>query len=148
PARARLRRRLPNAPRLRAPRPQLALPEREDGLPARPHHRAGADRGGVRLPARLAGGAAERPRGDVGAGRLTVQLPAESATFTTWDFPLARSPNRGWRRWGTQKLVDIVKQIAADYAARFPGSARLVVGDLSRTHSGPFGREYGGLGHG
>jgi hypothetical protein len=76
-----------------------------------------------------------------------VQLPAGSDTFTTWDFPLARSPNRGWRRWGTQKLVDRVQQLAASYVKRFPGEARLVVGDLSRTHGGPFGSKYGGIGH-
>jgi murein endopeptidase len=82
-------------------------------------------------------------------GRLEcgVQLPAESETFNTWDFPLAKSPNRGWRRWGTQKLVDRVQQLARSYAARFPGSARLVVGDLSRPKGGPFGRKYGGIGH-
>jgi murein endopeptidase len=82
-------------------------------------------------------------------GRLVcgVQLPAESDTFVTWDFPLLRSPSRGWRRWGTQKLVDGVEQIALDYAQRFPGSARLLVGDLSRPKGGPFGRKYGGIGH-
>ncbi len=82
-------------------------------------------------------------------GRLVcgVQLPESSDTFTTWDFPLAQSPNRGWRRWGTQKLVDRVEQLARSYAKRFPGSARLVVGDLSRPKGGPFGRKYGGIGH-
>jgi murein endopeptidase len=82
-------------------------------------------------------------------GRLVcgVQLAKEGDTFVTWDFPLARSPNRGWRRWGTQKLVDRVHQLAADYAAKYPGSARLVVGDLSRPHGGPFGSKYGGIGH-
>jgi murein endopeptidase len=76
-----------------------------------------------------------------------VQLASQSDIFNTWDFPLARSPNRGWRRWGTQKLVDRVQQLARSYAKRFPGSARLVIGDLSRTHGGPFGRKYGGIGH-
>jgi murein endopeptidase len=83
-------------------------------------------------------------------GRLAcgVQLPAESQTFVSWDFPLARSPSRGWRRWGTQKLVDTAQQIALDYAARFPGSPRLVIGDLSRPKGGSFGSKYGGIGHG
>jgi len=82
-------------------------------------------------------------------GRLVcgVQLPAESETFATWDFPLAKSPNRGWRRWGTQKLVDRVQQLARNYVLRFPDSPRLVVGDLSRPKGGPFGSKYGGIGH-
>src|SRR4051794_41626415 len=82
-------------------------------------------------------------------GRLEcgVQLPAESETFNTWDFPLAKSPNRGWRRWGTQKLVDRVQQLARNYALRFPDSPHLVVGDLSRPKGGPFGSKYGGIGH-
>src|SRR4051794_11335680 len=62
--------------------------------------------------------------------------------------PLARSPSRGWRRWGTQKLFDTAQQIALDYAARFPGSPRLVIGDLSRPKGGSFGSKYGGIGHG
>jgi murein endopeptidase len=82
-------------------------------------------------------------------GRLVcgVQLPAVSETFVTWDFPLARSPSRSWRRWGTQKLVDRVQQLTASYAKRFPDSSRLVVGDLSRPKGGNFGRKYGGIGH-
>jgi murein endopeptidase len=82
-------------------------------------------------------------------GRLQcgVQLPAESDTFTTWDFPLHRAPNDDWRRWGTEELVAVTEQIAADYRARFGPGPRLVIGDLSRPRGGPFGREFGGLGH-
>jgi hypothetical protein len=82
-------------------------------------------------------------------GRLVcgVQLPASSEMFVTWDFPLARSPSRPWRRWGTQKLVDRVEQLTASYAKRFPDSPRLLVGDLSRPKGGNFGRKYGGIGH-
>jgi murein endopeptidase len=102
------------------------------------------------VPANADSACKSRAVGKPWDGRLVcgVQLAAKSDTFVTWDFPLVRSPNRGWRRWGTQKLVDRVQQLATDYAAKFPGSARLVVGDLSRTHGGPFGREYGGIGHG
>ena len=83
------------------------------------------------------------------AGRLVcgVQLPEETDALVTWDFVLGRSPNRGWRRWGTSKLVDEVEQISIDYGVRFPIGPRLVVGDLSRRHGGPFGVEYGGVGH-
>jgi murein endopeptidase len=83
------------------------------------------------------------------AGSLVcgVQLPGETDALVTWDFVLDRSPNRGWRRFGTAKLVDEVEQISIDYGVRFPIGPRLVVGDLSRRHGGPFGVEYGGVGH-
>ena len=82
-------------------------------------------------------------------GRLVcgVQLPAESTTFTTWDFPLGFAPNEGWRRWGTSELVATVEAIAADYQIRFGPVPRLVVGDLSRPHGGAFGEKFGGAGH-
>jgi murein endopeptidase len=82
-------------------------------------------------------------------GRLQcgVQLPAESDTFVTWNFPFARSPNDDWRRWGTVELVTTVEQIAADYRTRFGPGPRLVIGDLSRPRGGSFGKKYGGLGH-
>ena len=76
-----------------------------------------------------------------------VQLLAETDALVTWDFVLGRSPNRGWRRWGTSKLVSEVEQLSIDYGVRFPIGPRLVVGDLSRHHGGPFGEEYGGVGH-
>jgi murein endopeptidase len=76
------------------------------------------------------------------------QLPAETDTFVTWDFPQQVLPNRPWRRWGTEKLVNTVESIAADYRARFgPDETPLVIGDLSRRRGGPFGRRYGGEGH-
>ena len=82
-------------------------------------------------------------------GRLVcgVQLPAESSTFTTWDFPLGVSPNADWRRWGTAELVSTVESIAADYQVRFGPVPRLVIGDLSRPHGGAFGEKFGGVGH-
>src|SRR4051794_34159637 len=82
-------------------------------------------------------------------GRLQcgVQLPAESDTFMTWDFPLHRAPNDDWRRWGTAELVAVTEQIAADYRIRFGAGPRLVIGDLSRPRGGSFGKEYGGCGH-
>jgi murein endopeptidase len=82
-------------------------------------------------------------------GRLScgVQLPGETDALVTWDSVLGQSPSRGWRRWGTSKLVREVEQISIDYGVRFPIGPRLVVGDLSRPHGGPFGTEYGGVGH-
>jgi murein endopeptidase len=83
------------------------------------------------------------------AGRLVcgVQLPGETDALITWDNVLGVSPERGWRRWGTSKLVREVEQISIDYGVRFPIGPRLVVGDLSRRHGGPFGTEFGGVGH-
>jgi murein endopeptidase len=94
-------------------------------------------------------GCRSRALGITNHGRLEcgVQLPAETDALVTWDFPLARSPNRGWRRWGTSKLVDEVEEISLDYGTRFPIGPRLVVGDLSRRSGGPFGPEFGGVGH-
>src|SRR5947207_12473446 len=82
-------------------------------------------------------------------GRLVcgVQVPAESLTFVTWDFPLGHAPNDGWRRWGTEELVATVEAIAADYQTRFGPGVRLVVGDLSRPRGGSFGEKFGGVGH-
>ena len=71
-------------------------------------------------------------------GRLFcgVQLPADDDALVTWDGVLDRSPNRAWRRYGTQKLIDTINLIAIDYGERFPIGPRLVVGDLSRTRGG------------
>src|SRR4051812_989135 len=82
-------------------------------------------------------------------GRLAcgVQLPAETDALVTWDFPLAVSPNRGWRRWGTSKLVDEGEEISLDYGTRFPIGPRRVGGDPSRRHGGPVGGELGGGRH-
>ena len=82
-------------------------------------------------------------------GRLkdSVQLPAEGRDFVTWDSPKRRSPSRGWRRFGTDRLIRVVLKVAAEYRAANPDAPRMVVGDLSRPNGGPFGPRYGGLGH-
>src|SRR4051812_38632831 len=100
------------------------------------------------VPASAGAACRSRALGLPQAGRLVcgAQLPAETDALVTWDFPLGRSPNRGWRRWGTSKLVAEVEQISIDYGVRFPIGPRLVVGDLSRRHGGPFGVEFGGVG--
>ena len=82
-------------------------------------------------------------------GRLRhgVQLPAESFDFVTWDPVLKQTPNRGWRRWGTTKLVDTTQIVLRAYRDAHPDAPRVLIGDLSRRHGGFFGRRYGGLGH-
>ena len=82
-------------------------------------------------------------------GRLRdgVQLPAEGPDWFTWDPVLKTSPNRGWRRWGTDRLIRTVLGVIVEYRAAHPFAARVGIGDLSRRHGGPFGARYGGLGH-
>jgi murein endopeptidase len=83
------------------------------------------------------------------AGRLEhgVRLPAEGRTFFTWDPVLRRSPNRAWRRWGTDRLVRVLLDVARDYHVAHPRGARMAVGDLSRPHGGDFGPQFGYIGH-
>ena len=83
------------------------------------------------------------------AGRLRngVQLPAEGPDWFTWDPALNRRPDRGWRRWGTDRLVRTLLTVVAEYRLAHAGVPRVGIGDLSRRHGGPFGAEYGGLGH-
>jgi len=76
-----------------------------------------------------------------------VQLPAESPAWVTWDPALRQTPNRGWRRWGTRKLVDTTELVLNAYHDAHPDAPRVLVGDLSRPHGGYFGARYGGLGH-
>jgi len=76
-----------------------------------------------------------------------VQMPAQSFDHVTWDPVLKQTPNRGWRRWGTRKLVDTTLIVLRQYHDAHPDAPRVLVGDLSRRHGGFFGRRYGGLGH-
>ena len=83
------------------------------------------------------------------AGRLVdgVRLPAEGRDFFTYDWGLRRSPNRPWRRWGTDRLVRMLVSVVAGYRAAHPAAPRVGIADLSRTHGGRFGANFGGLGH-
>ena len=76
-----------------------------------------------------------------------VPLPAYGAGFATWDPIRKHVGNREWRRWGTRTLVQRVERVLATYARRHPHAPPVLVGDLSRTHGGDFGAEFGGLGH-
>jgi protein MpaA len=82
-------------------------------------------------------------------GRLVagVPLPADGATFFTWDGVRKRSPNREERRFANARLVSTLERVVAGYAAANPGAPRVGVGDLSRPRGGPFGARYGGIGH-
>ena len=119
---------------------------RPDGRRADPGQRREAEL------ARLEASIVWRPSVAVGRpdrGRLVngVRLPAEGRHFVTWDGPRRTSPNRSWRRWGTNRLVTMVLRVTAEYAAAHPRAPRVVVGDLSRRGGGDFGRRYGGDGH-
>jgi murein endopeptidase len=83
-------------------------------------------------------------------GRLEhgVQLPAAGPDFVTWDQVLHRSPNRDWRRWGTEALVVVLDQVTREFREAHPDVPPVLIGDLSRPQGGPFGARYGGLGHG
>jgi hypothetical protein len=83
------------------------------------------------------------------AGHLIggVELPAAGLHFVTFDSALRRSPSRPWRRFGTAKLIRTLLAVIDAYAGAHPHAPRVVIGDLSRPHGGPFGSEYGGLGH-
>jgi murein endopeptidase len=83
------------------------------------------------------------------AGHLVdgVQLPAEGRDFWTYDWGLRASPNRPWRRWGTDRLVQVVLKVAREHRAAHPHAPRMAVGDLSRRYGGDFGPRFGYIGH-
>jgi murein endopeptidase len=82
-------------------------------------------------------------------GRLVdgVQLPAEGVDFWTYDWGLRTTPNRAWRRWGTDRLIRTLLAVLREYRTANPAAPRVGVADLSRPHGGSFGEHFGGLGH-
>ena len=56
-------------------------------------------------------------------GRLIdgVQLPAQSPLWTTWDPALDRVPDRGYRRYGSAKLIHLLLSVAQAYHEAHPG---------------------------
>jgi murein endopeptidase len=87
--------------------------------------------------------------GKPNAGSLMrgVRLPNQGEHYFTWDFVLKRSPNRGWRRYGTDRLVRTLMTVVSDFSAAHPEAARVGIADLSRPRGGNFGPRFGGLGH-
>lgn len=117
-------------------------PQRVDAAPGR-------DPGSLQAGRSAIAWRPSRALGEPYHGRLAngVQLPAAGADYVTWDPIRKRRPNRGWRRWGTDKLIRVFLRVAARYRAAHPAAPRLVVGDLSRPHGGDFGPRYGAPGH-
>ncbi len=83
------------------------------------------------------------------AGSLVngTRLPARGRHFATWDPILRRSPNRLWRRYGTDDLVRLLIGVQRACARREPGELPMLIGDLSRPRGGDFGIRYGIVGH-
>jgi murein endopeptidase len=77
-----------------------------------------------------------------------LQLPSAGIGFVSWDAVRHRSPNRGWRRFATDRMISFVERLGAEWSKAHPQAPRLLIGDLSRTRGGPFGARFGGLGHG
>jgi murein endopeptidase len=86
-----------------------------------------------------------RPVGRPWAGRLVGgrPLPVRGDGYMTWDAIRHRIPNRRWRRYGSARLLRVLKRVLAE----FDGPRPVLVGDLSRPRGGDFGRRFGGLGH-
>jgi murein endopeptidase len=82
-----------------------------------------------------------------GGLRRGVKLPARGKHFVTWDPVRKRTPNRWWRRYGTDDLVRVLLRVTRQYGRAYPHAPRVLIGDLSRPHGGDFGRRYGPLGH-
>jgi murein endopeptidase len=76
-----------------------------------------------------------------------VRLPSEGETYFTWDPVLKTSPNRPWRRWGSDRLLRTILPVLDEYAAANPEAPRVAIGDLSRPRGGIFDERYGGKGH-
>ena len=82
-------------------------------------------------------------------GRLVngLQLPATGPDWVTWDPILHRAPNRPDRRWATDRLLAYLLFVLRDYRLANPGAPPVLIGDLSLPYGGPFGSDFGGLGH-
>jgi hypothetical protein len=76
-----------------------------------------------------------------------LQLPATGPDWVTYDPIRHVIPNRGERRWGTDRLLAYLLYVLRDYRLANAGVPPVVIGDLSRPFGGPFGSDYGGLGH-
>jgi hypothetical protein len=75
-----------------------------------------------------------------------VLLPHEGRHFFTWDPVRWAVPAPEDRRWGTDRLVRTILEVAKAYAEANPGAPRIAVGDLSRPGGGSFDARYGVVG--
>lgn len=82
-------------------------------------------------------------------GRLVngLQLPGTGPDWVTWDPIRHRVPNRPDRRWGTDRLLAFLLYVLRDYRLANADAPPVLIGDLSLPYGGPFGSEFGGLGH-
>jgi hypothetical protein len=130
----------------RAPLPLDGGPERgrESRDPESPRRSAKADSKQPRIEWRRS-----RAVGLPSAGSLErgVKLPFGGPNYFTWDPIQRESPNRGWRRWGTDRLVRTTLRVVREFAAAHPKAPRIGIGDLSRPKGGDFGPRYGLPGH-
>ena len=60
---------------------------------------------------------------------------------------LRRSPNRSWRRWGTDWLVRVLLPVARGYRPSSTRAAPAWPSATSATHGGDFGPRFGYIGH-
>lgn len=136
----------PAAPPSLSPIPRIPSAASGPTLSPEPAAPAAADPPAVTVPTPAAPSVAV---GRPNAGRLVngVLFPAEGPDVITWDAIEHVSPNRDWRRVGTDRLVRTILLVAAEFRRAHPGAPRLVVSDLSLPQGGHFGSEYGGLGH-
>lgn len=87
--------------------------------------------------------------GPANRGRLVngLQLPGTGPDWVTYDPILHTVPSRADRRWGTDRLLAFMLYVLRDYRLANAGAPPVVIGDLSRPYGGPFGSDFGGLGH-
>ncbi|MGH2980927.1 MAG: penicillin-insensitive murein endopeptidase, partial [Solirubrobacterales bacterium] len=87
--------------------------------------------------------------GTVSSGRLVrgVKLPASGRHHFTWDPILERSPDRRWRRWGTDFVLRKLLKVIREFRRSNAEAPRVTVGDLSRPRGGDFGPRFGLPGH-
>ena len=87
--------------------------------------------------------------GATNGGRLVngLELPGTGPDWVTYDPIRHRVPNRAERRWATDRLLAYLLYVLRDYRLANAGAPPVVIGDLSRPHGGPFGSDFGGLGH-
>jgi hypothetical protein len=88
------------------------------------------------------------PAGTPNAGHLIdgVKLPHEGVHFFTWDPVRWTSPNPPARRFGTDRLVRTILEVAREHRRANPGAPRVAVGDLSRPQGGSFDATHGIVG--